>query len=171
VRTIRHRGRDVRTGIWKLPAEGPVEVGPLGLVDDVQVDRRYHGGTDKAVYAYAVEDGEWWREEEGVAWEPGLFGENLTVSGLDLVNAPVGQRWRVGSTLLEVSEPRTPCFKLGHRIGDMRFVRRFAKALRLGAYLRVIEPGHLAAGNPVAIVEAGAGGETMVGLGRARLGG
>jgi len=153
MREIHHRGRAVRTGIWKLAVNGRVAVGPDGLAGDEQADRRYHGGADKALYAYAVEDYAWWAAELGRELEPGLFGENLTVAGLDLVEARVGERWRVGTALLEVSEPRQPCYKLGHKMGDMRFVRRFAKALRLGAYLRVIQEGELGAGDRIAVVE------------------
>lgn len=153
MREIHHRGRAVRTGIWKLAVNGRVAVGPDGLAGDEQADRRYHGGADKALYAYAVEDYAWWAAELGRELEPGLFGENLTVAGLDLVEARVGERWRVGTALLEVSEPRQPCYKLGHKMDDMRFVKRFAKALRLGAYLRVIQEGELGAGDRIAVVE------------------
>ncbi len=166
MREIMHRGRAVRTGIWKLPVEGRVAVGHEGLAGDEQADRRYHGGPDKAVYAYSVEDYAWWAPQLGREPEPGLFGENLTVEGLDLVEARVGERWRVGTVLLEISEPRQPCFKLGHKLEDMRFVRRFAKALRLGAYLRVIEAGELGAGDAIEVVERPDHDVTMGLLGR-----
>lgn len=170
VREIQHRGRPVRTGIWKLPVEGRVVVSPEGLAGDVQADRRYHGGVDKAVYAYSLEDYAWWVREAALGTYPGLFGENLTVEGLDLVDALIGERWRVGSTLLEVSESRQPCFKLGAKMGDMRFVRTFAKALRLGAYLRVIEPGDIGAGDPVEVVDRPDHDVTVEMLGRIVLG-
>jgi MOSC domain-containing protein YiiM len=153
VRTIPRGGEQVPTGIWKLPAEGRVAVGRLGLAGDVQADRSVHGGVDKAVYAYAREDTEWWEDELGRPLGPGAFGENLTVSGVDACGALVGERWRVGSALLEVSEPRLPCWKLAVKMGDPKFVKRFAKALRPGAYLRVIEAGELGAGDAVEVVE------------------
>ncbi|HEY6533279.1 MAG TPA: MOSC domain-containing protein, partial [Acidimicrobiales bacterium] len=96
-RTVRWRDRAVSTAIWKAPVVGPVEVavGGGGVEGDVQADRRVHGGVDKAVYAYAVEDYSWWETTTG-ALEPGRFGENLTTEGIDLVAACVGDRWRIG---------------------------------------------------------------------------
>jgi MOSC domain-containing protein YiiM len=159
----------VRTGIWKLPAEGPIHAGAEGLDGDAVVDRRYHGGIDKAVYAYSVEDYAWWSEQLGEELEPGRFGENLTTEGIDLLDARIGDRWRVGEALLEVSEPRIPCFKLGVRMGNLGFVKQFARALRLGAYLRVLEPGELGAGDPIALVQRPGHEVTVELVGRARL--
>jgi MOSC domain-containing protein YiiM len=153
VRTIERRGEPVQTGIWKLPAEGRVHAGREGLVGDVQADRRVHGGPDMAVYSYAREDSDWWESELGRPLEHGTFGENLTLRSVDVNHAPVGERWRVGEALLEVSAPRIPCWKLGVKMGDPRFVKRFAKALRPGAYLRVVEEGRLGAGDAVELVE------------------
>jgi MOSC domain-containing protein YiiM len=119
---------------------------------DDQADRTVHGGPDKAVYSYAREDYDFWREELGIETPPGLFGENLTVEGLDLSSAMIGEQWRVGSTLLEVAQPRLPCFKLGIRMGDARFPKRFLAASRMGAYLRVIQEGDVGAGDEVHVV-------------------
>ena len=153
-RTVEHNGRVVTTAIWKHPVSGRVPVRGLNLAGDDQADRSVHGGVDKAVYAYAREDYEWWGGELGAeALEAGTFGENLTVSGLDLNAAMVGERWRVGSALLEVSEPRFPCFKLGIRMGDPRFLKRFAAARRPGTYLRIVEEGELGAGDQIEVVE------------------
>jgi MOSC domain-containing protein YiiM len=153
VRTVPRHGEHVATGIWKLPAAGRVAVGRLGLSGDTQADPSVHGGVDKAVYAYAREDTEWWEAELGRRLENGTFGENLTLEGVDLSGALVGERWRAGSSLLEVSEPRFPCWKLGVKMGDPGFLLRFAKALRPGAYLRVIEDGELGAGDAVELAE------------------
>jgi MOSC domain-containing protein YiiM len=153
VRTVERNGRQERTGIWKLPAQGRVMARRLGLEGDVQADPSVHGGVDKAVYAYAREDTDFWQDVLGDDLDAGTFGENLTVRGLDLTEAPIGQRWRVGGALLEVSEPRLPCWKLSVKMGDPHFIRRFAKALRPGAYLRVLEEGELGAGDGVEIVE------------------
>ena len=170
VREFPYRGQTVRTGIWKLPTTDRVSVGAEGIEADAVVDRRVHGGADKAVYAYSAEDYAWWSEELGEELEPGRFGENLTTEGLDLSAARIGERWRVGSTLLEVSEPRQPCFKLGYKMGDPRFLKRFARALRLGTYLRVIEPGELGAGDPIEVVERPDHDVTAQMLGRAVFG-
>jgi MOSC domain-containing protein YiiM len=147
------RGSVVATGIFKAPVAGRVPVRGVNVGGDVQADLRYHGGPTKAVYAYAAEDYAWWSDELGRDVGAGTFGENLTVQGLDVGGAVLGERWRVGTALLAVTEPRIPCFKLGIRMGDQRFVRRFAQALRPGAYLRIVEEGDVAAGDEVTIVD------------------
>jgi MOSC domain-containing protein YiiM len=153
-RTVEHAGRLVTTAIWKRPVTGRVAVRGVNLDGDGQADRSVHGGVDKAVYAYAREDYEWWSAElDTGALEPGTFGENLTVSGIALNAAEVGERWRVGSALLEVSEPRFPCFKLGIRMGDPKFLKRFAAARRPGTYLRNIEEGKLGTADPIEVVD------------------
>lgn len=148
-RTVEWGGRRVRTAIWKAPVEGRVEVRGVNLAGDDQADRRVHGGRDKAVYAYAGEDYEWWSGLLGTGMAPGTFGENLTTEGIDLLEAWVGERWRVGTCVLEVSEPRFPCFKLGIRMGDAGFVDVFELAGRLGTYLRIVEEGSVGAGDGV----------------------
>jgi MOSC domain-containing protein YiiM len=162
VREVEWQGERVRTGIWKAPVgDRPVVVRGVNLDGDDQADRTVHGGPDKAVYAYAVEDYAHWREAEGVATEPGLFGENLTVQGLDLREAVVGERWRVGSALLEVAQPRLPCFKLGIRLGDARFPKRFLAVGRPGAYLRIVEPGEVRTGDAVRVLDRPTHGVTL----------
>jgi MOSC domain-containing protein YiiM len=161
-RTVEHQGRTVTTAIWKRPVSGRVAVRGVNLAGDDQADRSVHGGIDKAVYAYAHEDYEWWGSELGTeTLAAGTFGENLTVSGLDLNAAEVGERWRVGSALLEVSEPRFPCFKLGIRMDDPRFLKRFASARRPGLYLRIVEQGELGAGDAIDVVERPGQGVTI----------
>jgi MOSC domain-containing protein YiiM len=141
--------RTVRTAIWKSPVEGRVAVRGVNLDGDDQADRSVHGGPDKAVYAYAIEETRLWASELGRELGPAAFGENLTTEGLDVSGALVGERWRIGTTLLEIVQPRLPCFKLGLRMGDPSFVRRFGQASRPGAYLRIIEEGELGAGDTV----------------------
>lgn len=141
----------VETSIWKAPVDGPVRVRGVNIDGDTQADRSVHGGPDKAVYAYAVEDIRRWETELGRELGPAPFGENLTTEGADLSGALVGQRWRIGTTLLEIAQPRLPCFKLGIRIGIPGFVRQFARASRPGAYLRIIEEGHIEAGDEITV--------------------
>src|SRR5437588_6632540 len=105
-------GKVVRTSIWKDPVEGRIAVGGVNVSGDDQSDRRVHGGDRKAVYAYAREDLDWWSEQLGRPLDAGTFGENLTTEGLDVTAARVGERWRVGTALLEVTQPRLPCYKL-----------------------------------------------------------
>lgn len=160
-RDVEWRGRLLRTAIWKDPVAGRVALRGVNFAGDDQADRSVHGGPDKAVYAYAVEDYAYWREAEGFETPPGLFGENLTVEGVDLSGAVVGERWRVGSTVLEVAQPRLPCAKLGARMGDVLFPKRFQAARRAGAYLRVVSEGDVGAGDAVDVVERPAHGVTL----------
>ena len=166
-RTVEWHGRDVESGIGKTPADGRVAVRGVNLDGDEQVDRRVHGGPDKAVYAYAAEDYEWWSEELGRVLEPGTFGENLTVRGVGLGAAVIGTRWRVGTTVLQVSQPRLPCFKLGMRMGDASFVEEFELAGRFGAYLRIVEEGDVGAGDGIEIETSPHEGITVRDLGYA----
>ena len=107
---------------------------------------------DKAVYAYALEDARWWERELGRSTDFGEFGENLTTEGIDVNDALVGERWEIGTTVLEISGPRMPCWRLGVRMNDPIFPRRFAEAMRPGAYLRIIVEGTVGAGDEIRIV-------------------
>jgi MOSC domain-containing protein YiiM len=144
------------TAIDKRPREGRLEVGPLGFVLDTQVDRRYHGGPEQAVYAYADEDAEYWAGELDREITPGLFGENLRLSGIDVSGAEIGERWRVGdgpdAVELEVTMPRTPCMTFQKRMALRGWIKRFTRAGLLGAYLRVVTPGTVGAGDRVTVV-------------------
>jgi MOSC domain-containing protein YiiM len=152
VRRVPSGSRVVETGIWKSPVQGRVAVRGVNLDGDDQADRTVHGGPDKAVYAYASEDTSWWETQLGRELGPAAFGENLTTSGLDLTTARLGDRWRVGTTLLEVCQTRVPCFKLGLRFGDPTFLKTFAQARRPGAYLRILEEGDVGAGDVIDVV-------------------
>ncbi len=151
-RLMRVSGRTISTAIWKKPVEGRVELQGVNLRGDEQADRGVHGGPDKAVYAYGAEDTEWWEAQLEVALGPGAFGENLTVRGIPVSGAVIGERWAVGSTLLEVAQPRVPCFKLGLRMGDPRFLKLFALANRPGTYLRVLREGDIGAGDRIDVL-------------------
>lgn len=144
---VRWRDRDVLTSIFRDPVEGPVTVQGVNITGDDQADRTVHGGPDKAVYAYAREDLGWWSDGLGVPLPPSAFGENLTLAGVQVTEAVIGERWRINDVLLEVCGPRVPCYKLGIRMGQDGFPRLFAAAGRPGAYLRILEAGTLAAGD------------------------
>lgn len=152
VREVEFAGRLVRTGIWKTPVAGRLPVRGVNLEGDDQADRKVHGGPDKAVYAYAAEDYAHWEEGLGMEMAPGTFGDNLTTVGIDLNRALVGERWRVGTALLEVAQPRIPCYKLGIRMGAPEFPHAFSLAARWGAYLRIVEEGEIGAGDPIELV-------------------
>lgn len=156
---LRHGAREVPSGIVKTPVDGRVHVGRLNLDGDGQADLRVHGGPDKAVYAYPAEHYATWAAELGRDdLVVGIFGENLTVEGASEGDALIGDRLRIGTALLEVSQPRLPCFKLGMRIGDPGFLRTFLRSGRTGFYLRVVEEGELGAGDPAERVSRGEGG-------------
>lgn len=161
VREIEWRERIITTGIWKSPVAGRVSLQGVNLSGDDQADRVVHGGVDKAVYSYAREDYDYWREYEGLETSPGLFGENLTLEGIDLSAVLVGERWTVGSATLEVAQPRLPCFKLGIRVGDPAFPKRFQHARRMGAYLRIIHEGDVGAGDEVIVSRRPSHGITL----------
>jgi MOSC domain-containing protein YiiM len=161
VREVEWRGRLVTSGIWKTPVDGRVELRGVNLVGDDQADRTVHGGEHKAVYSYAREDYDYWREHEGLDTPAGLFGENLTLEGIDLSTVQPGERWSVGSATLEVAQPRLPCYKLGMRLGDPQFPRRFQHALRMGAYLRIIREGDVGVGDTILVTERPSHGLTL----------
>ena len=139
----------------RVPASG------INLDGDDQADRRVHGGPTKSIYTYAAEDYEWWAVELGSPLDPGTFGDNLTVSGIELAAAVVGERWRVGTAILRVTEPRIPCFKLGMRMGDAAFVDQFADAARPGTYLAIERTGDVGAGDTIARLDRPEHGVTI----------
>lgn len=148
------------TGIDKRPVAGPVAVtapgpkgtGAVGLAGDRAHDVQHHGGYDQAVYAYARENLDGWAAELGERLDNGVFGENLTTSGVEVNKALVGERWRIGrDVVLEVSGPRTPCATFQGWMGRPGWLRRFTRAALPGAYLRVIEPGEIRVGDPVTV--------------------
>ncbi len=153
VRKFDYHGRPAESAIWKSPVSGRLAARGVNLEGDRQADREAHGGPDKAVYAYAVEDQRWWEREIGRPLSYGEFGENLTTERMELNDALVGERWRIGSAVFEVSEPRIPCWRLGVRMNDEMFPRRFTKALRPGTYLRIVVEGEVGAGDEIRVVE------------------
>lgn len=155
-----------RTAIDKRPVAGPVRASRLGLAGDQVADVKHHGGVDQAVYAFAREDLDRWTELLGEPIRDGGFGENLTTSGYDVNAAVVGERWRVGSVLLEVASIRTPCqdFKGWLGVGGYDttgWVKRFTAEGRPGPYLRVVEEGELQAGDEVEVVDRPGHGVTV----------
>ncbi len=153
VREFEYNGRPAKSAIWKSPAAGRIAAQGVNLDGDDQADRRAHGGPDKAIYAYAVEDARWWEQEIGRPLAYGEFGENLTTEGIEVNYALVGERWEIETTVLEVSEPRIPCWRLGVRMNDPIFPRRFAEAMRPGAYLRIVVEGNIGAGDEIRVLE------------------
>ncbi|HEY7362170.1 MAG TPA: MOSC domain-containing protein [Streptosporangiaceae bacterium] len=171
------RGRDAewagrlrRTAIDKRPVPGPVAVGRLGLAGDEQVDKPDHGGYEQALYAYAREDLDWWVERLGRELPSGTFGENITTSGLEVTGALIGEVWRLGSAVVQVTSSRIPCAVFAGWMAERQWVKRFAGAGRTGAYLRVLEEGQVSAGDPVEVLARPAQAVTIAGSARAYYG-
>jgi MOSC domain-containing protein YiiM len=141
------------TAIDKRPVTGRRDVHALGVTGDTQCDVANHGGVDQAVYAYADEDAAWWAGQLAREIPAGLLGENLRTSGIDVTGAEIGERWRVGAggLMLEVTSPRIPCSTFQLRMGEPHWVKRFTEGGRPGAYLRVVVPGTVEAGDPVTV--------------------
>jgi MOSC domain-containing protein YiiM len=149
-RRVRWKGRDVETAIFKKPVEGRVPLRRLNFDGDRQADLTVHGGRAKAVYAYPIEHYPFWGDELGEEPPLGAFGENLTVEGLPLEDEiAVGDRFRVGTAELVVTQPRLPCYKLGLRFGRDDMVKRFLLAGRSGYYLAVDVEGEVGAGDAI----------------------
>src|SRR5262249_52580922 len=153
VREFEYAGRPTRSAIWKSPVIGRIAVRGVNLAGDDQADRGAHGGPDKVAYAYAVEDTRWRQQEIGRLLGYGELGENLTTEGIEVNDALVGERWQIGTMVLEVSEPRIPCWRLGVRMNDKRFPHQFTDALRPGSYFRLIVEGSVRAGDEIRVVE------------------
>jgi MOSC domain-containing protein YiiM len=145
---LERAGKSGQTGILKESVTGQMKVNLLRLEHDTQVDSENHGGKDQAVYIYSSDDYAWWSEQLGTILEPGTFGENLTVSSLP-EPLYIGDRFEIGSVILEVTAPRIPCSTLAARMNDLAFVKTFVKAARPGVYTRVIQEGTLQAGDEV----------------------
>lgn len=158
-----------KTAIDKRPVAARVGVHALGMAGDHQ-DHPEHGGVDKALYAYAREDALWWEAELGRPLRAGAFGENLTTEGLNITGAEIGERWRIGTVILEVSEPRIPCQVFAGFWDVPDLVKRFTARGRPGAYLRVVTKGEMAAGDPIEIVERPSHGVTLGDTFQARTG-
>jgi len=153
-RTVRHGRKEVTTGIFKTPVSGKVHAGLLNLAGDRQADLSVHGGRDKALYVYPHEHYRYWAGELGKSsLEPAQFGENLTVTGMTEETVVIGNQYRLGDVVATVAQPRLPCFKLGIRVGDDAFPKRFLASGRLGFYLRVEQQGTLQKGDSIELLQ------------------
>ncbi|MBR2174998.1 MOSC domain-containing protein [Sphingopyxis sp.] len=150
------RGDDEPSAIGKLPVAELVAVGPMGLAGDEQADRTVHGGIDKAIHHYPADHYDWWRgylDDAPLLDAPGAFGENISTTGLDEGNVFLGDRFRLGTALVEVTQARQPCWKLDHRFQAKGVMAQVVKTRRTGWYYRVLEPGHVRVGDALDLVE------------------
>lgn len=149
-REVLHSGRIVRTGIFKEPVQGSVHLGKLNLAGDRQADLSVHGGLSKAVYAYPAEHYEYWRGKlDGMELPWGAFGENFTVEGLKEETTRIGDRFRIGTAEVIVTEPRLPCYKLALKFGREDMIKLFLRSRRTGFYFAVEQEGEVGAGNSI----------------------
>ena len=146
-------GGDGRSGIDKRPVTGPRLLADHAVQGDSVINRVHHGGQWQAVYAYAREDALWWERELGIAIGNGRFGENLTTAGLDITNALIGERWRIGSATLQVTVPRIPCRTFAGFWERPGLIKTFTAARRPGAYLRIVDEGRVGAGDSIEVIE------------------
>jgi MOSC domain-containing protein YiiM len=145
-------GSEGRTGIDKRSVAGPIDFKDNGVVGDRVIDTNVHGGYDQAVYAYAQEDAQWWEKEIGEEITAGRFGENLTTEGIDVNAALVGEQWKIGSVILEVSQPRIPCRVFAGFWKRATLIKDFTQAGRPGAYLRIIQEGTATVGDSIEVI-------------------
>ena len=152
-KTVLWRGRHIQTGIYKYPVEGDIYLGTEDVENDSVVDRRYHGGVDKACYAYGAEAYDFWSDTfPDSDFQFGFFGENLTISGLSENEIRIGDRYQIGEAIIEVSQPRQPCFKLGIRFGSQKILKTFINSPFPGVYFRVIQSGSVSKGDKLSLI-------------------
>jgi MOSC domain-containing protein YiiM len=151
---IEWRGQEVQTGIFKYEVETPIYLGMEDVENDHVIERRYHGGTDKACYLYSADHYPFWKQKyPELKWEWGMFGENLTVGGLNESEIRIGDRYQIGEAIVQVSQPRQPCFKLGIRLGTQSAVDEFWNAPYPGVYVRVLQSGNVGKGDHFILLE------------------
>lgn len=151
---IQWRGKEVKTGIFKYAVEEPIYLGSDDVVNDHVIDRRYHGGADKACYLYSADHYKYWQNlypDLKMPW--GMFGENLSVEGLHEAAVNIGDIFQIGETVVQATQPRQPCFKLEFRFHDKEIVRKFVDSGFPGVYVRVLEKGNIKAGDLMELVE------------------
>ena len=145
-------GSEGRTGIDKRSVTGAIEFKNNGVVGDRVIDTNVHGGYEQAVYAYAREDAQWWEREINEEIPAGRFGENLTTEGIDVNAALIGEQWKIGSVILEVSQPRIPCRVFAGFWQRPTLIKEFMASGKPGTYLRIIQEGHISAGDEIEVV-------------------
>ena len=152
IKTLIHNDKEVKTGIFKTPTNEPVVIEKLNIIGDEQADLVNHGGVDKAVYAFSHNHYDYWKQTlENDDLAVGVFGENFTISDLDEANIHIGDHIRIGTALLEVSQPRVPCFKLAIALNNKNSLKLFTQHYCTGVYFRVLEQGVAKTGDSVAI--------------------
>lgn len=153
-KTLQWKDQTIETGILKTPLTGKVQVDSSGILSDVQVDRKHHGGEFKALYSYALEDYEYWRQSRGADLPFGAFGENLLTEGLNEQSVFIGNRYRIGNVEGVVTQPRFPCRVLSARFQDHGIMKEFLQRGRFGIYFKVLKEGEIEAGDAIELLQS-----------------
>lgn len=147
-------GKNTTTGIYKFPINKPIFLDIEDVLGDTVVDRKYHGGVYKACYLFSADNYPYWKEKyPHLKWDWGMFGENLTMEGLDESKIRIGSTYKLGSALVQITQPREPCYKLGIRFGNQGILKQYIDHGFPGTYVRVVEPGKVTVGDSMELVE------------------
>jgi len=152
-KVLNYKGKIIETGIFKFPVNHPIFLGKEDVENDAVIDRKYHGGIEQAVYGYSQSHYAFWKElYPNLDWNYGMLGENLTISNLEETEILVGNTYKLGEALLEVTKPRTPCFKLGIRFGTQEILKQFWNSTKSGIYFKVLQTGNVKVGDELILV-------------------
>ena len=152
-KTINYKGKIIETGIFKKPVNHSIFLGEEDVENDAVIDRRYHGGIDQAVYAYAENHYQYWQElYPNLNWKYGMFGENLTISNLDETQIQVGNIYKLDEVILEVTKPREPCMKLGLVFGTQKILKQFWNSTKSGIYFKVLKTGNVSVNDELILI-------------------
>ena len=163
--TITFNGKQEQTGIFKYPVDTPLRLGKTDVDRDTVIDRKHHAGINKACYLFSADEYDFWKKQyPELDWDWGMFGENLTVKGLNEAEIRVGDIYTIGTAKVEVSQPREPCYKLGVRFEDQKILKKFIKRGRPGTYVRIVEEGEVAVGDSVKLVKRSTNSLTVTGF-------
>lgn len=153
LKVINYKGKIVETGIFKYPVNQPIFLDTEDVKNDAIIDRKHHGGIEKAVYGYSQNHYAYWKElYPNLDWNYGMLGENLTISNLEETEIFVGNTYKLGEALLEVTKPREPCYKLGIRFGTQEIVKQFWNSTKCGIYFKVLQTGNVSVGDELILV-------------------
>ncbi|CAM4186794.1 MOSC domain-containing protein [Zobellia roscoffensis] len=152
--TITWNGKDEQTGIFKYPVDEPIRLGKVDVAKDTVIDRVHHAGVDKACYLFSENHYDYWKNlYPNLDWNWGMFGENLTISGLDESKVRIGDKYKLGTALVQVSQPREPCYKLGIRFEDQSILKQYIDYGFPGTYVRILEEGKVKKGDELVLIE------------------
>jgi len=151
--TINWNGKDVQTGLFKTPNTLPIYLGTTDVKNDIVIDRVHHGGKDKACYLYSATHYSYWKEKyPDLDWSFGMFGENITIDGFDEYDIKIGNIYQIGKAIIQISEPRQPCFKLGVRFNTQKIIKDFLHSSYSGFYVRVLQEGEVKNGDELTLI-------------------